>query len=574
MITDRKIFYIDLFSGAGGTTTGVHLSGSEVVACVNHDAKAIESHRENHPECYHFIEDVRNHEVVIKLDQIVTKIRRDHPNCIIVLWASLECTNYSKAKGGLPRDGDSRTLAHALYMQYDPKYKKYIEGDSYLQILKPDYLMIENVREFMSWGPLDIKGKPLSKQAGIDYLKWVDKIRSLGYNYDWRLLNAADYGSYQSRERFFGQFAKKGMPTSWPDPTHSKNPEKERTLFGSPLKKWKPVREVLDLEDVGNSIFNRKKPLVEATLKRIYAGLIKFVAGGEDKWLIKYNSINKRTGKHNPPSINEPCPVVSTQGRLGIVNAFFQKNYSGDPNGMVSDLEIPSGTITCKDHHSLVFATSYYGNGGAHDMDQPCPTLTTKDRFSLIRPQFLDNQYGTGGPTSIDNPNGTVTTSPKQALVTAERWLMNPQFADKGRSINRECFTLIAKMDKRPPYLISSMVSNDSSESVKIIYTVAKPDHPVVIKGSRLYYFISIWDNPTKKKIIEFMAIYRIVDLLMRMLKILELLQIQGFPKDYILKGTQADQKKFIGNAVDVNMSKALADASRNGIINHFKKVA
>jgi len=539
----NKIFYIDLFSGAGGTTTGVHNAGLEVVACVNHDIKAIESHKENHPQCKHFIEDVRNHRVVLALEIIVKRLRKENPDCTIVLGASLECTNYSKAKGGQPRDADSRTLGRALYMRYDPKKKKYIKGDSYIQKLKPDLIMIENVREFMSWGALDKNGRPISKLKGIDYMKWVRKINSLGYNYDWRLLNAADFGSYQSRERYFGQFAKKGMPIAWPEPTHSKNPEKQGTLFGSPLEKWKPVREVLDLKDTGNSMFDRPKEIVDATWKRAYAGMIKFIAGGEKE--------------------------------------FLQKNYSGDPRSKVQSLDRPSGTITTIDHHSLIqpmFLTSYYGNGGAHSIKEPCPTLTCKDRFAAINPQFIDNQYGKGYPTSIDNPNGALSTIPKQNLVTCEnyQYLMNPQFNDKGRALDRPCFTLIAKMDKRPPYLISPQKVNSSFHiKVKIVSTVKRKRKPVIVtsKGN-IVYFISIFDSPHKKKVLEFMALYRIVDMKMRMLKIPELLQIQGFPKNYILKGTQAQQKKFIGNAVDTNAAEALARSTKKSLDEHFKLAA
>jgi len=494
----RSIYYIDLFSGAGGTTTGVHLSGSQVIACVNHDRKAIESHKANHPDCIHFIEDIRDFNVVIALKKIVKDLRDKEPDCIIIIWASLECTNYSKAKGGQPRCADSRTLAEHLFM--------------YLEHLIPNYLMIENVREFMSWGPLDENGRPISKQKGRDYLKWVNNIKNFGFDYDWRLLNAANYGSYQSRERFFGQFARKGMPISWPEATHSKSPDKQKTLFNSPLKKWNPVREILDLEDEGKSIFHRSKPLVEATLKRIYAGLIKFVAGGE--------------------------------------NEFIQKNFSGHPMSKVQSLTKPSGTVTTIDHHSLVFATSYYGNGNAHDINKPCPTLTCKDRFNLIKPQFVDNQYGNGTVTSIDKPNGTITANPKQALVTCKhQYLMNPQFNDKGRAIDKPCFTLIAKMDKRPPYLISSV-----------------PGEQRITTDDT--------DTPMMAKIKEFMILYEIVDIKMRMLKIPELLQIQGFPKNYILKGTQADQKKFIGNAVDTHMSKALAVANRKAILEHIEVAA
>jgi DNA (cytosine-5)-methyltransferase 1 len=136
------IFWIDLFAGAGGTTTGIHLAGLEnvkVVACINHDYNALMSHWLNHPNCMHFVEDVRDFKVVEALRELVNKLRSEFPGCKINLWASLECTNYSKAKGGLPRDADSRTLAHALFM--------------YIDELQPDYVWIENVREFMSWGP-------------------------------------------------------------------------------------------------------------------------------------------------------------------------------------------------------------------------------------------------------------------------------------------------------------------------------------------------------------------------------------------------------------------------------------
>src|SRR5690606_4752933 len=118
----------------------------------------------------------------------------------------------------------------------------------YLDGLDPDYLMIENVVEFMSWGPLDEKGKPVSRKRGKDYLQWVDKIRSYGYKFDWKELNSADFGAFTARTRYFAQFAKEGMPISWPVKTHAKNPSKEKDLFDSPLKKWKAVKEVLELE--------------------------------------------------------------------------------------------------------------------------------------------------------------------------------------------------------------------------------------------------------------------------------------------------------------------------------------
>lgn len=417
-----KLLYIDLFCGAGGTTTGVEqaeLNGqacAKVIACVNHDVNAIASHQANHPDTLHFTEDIRTLDLT-ELTIHLNRMRVKYPNALVVLWASLECTNFSKAKGGRPRDADSRTLAEHLFR--------------YIEQLDPDYIQIENVEEFMSWGDMDEEGHPISRLKGRSYVRWCNRIMSYGYRYDWRLLNAADFGAYTSRKRFFGQFARTGLPIAFPIPTYSK--EGDNGMFHI-YKKWKPVREVLDMNDAGQSIFDRKKSLCEKTLKRIYAGLIKFVAGGKETFLVKYNSMNQ-TGKYAVPGIDAPCPAV--------------------------------------------------------------------------------------------------LTTPKQKVVDC--FLMNPQFNSAGGDTNKPCFTLIARMDKMPPYLISTE------------------------KGLGIRIFEK--DSEMTCKIKEFMAMYGIIDIKMRMLNINELKRIMGFPDNYILVGTQAEQKKYIGNAVEVNMSRVLCES-------------
>lgn len=521
-----KLLYIDLFCGAGGTSTGVNaarLDGekcADVIACVNHDANAIASHASNHPEALHFTEDIRTLELSPLVAHTAIK-RSENPDAFVVLWASLECTNFSKAKGGMPRDADSRTLAEHLFR--------------YIEAINPDYIQIENVEEFMSWGDMDENGKPLSMDRGRLYRRWVNNVKKYGYRFEYRILNSADYGAYTSRKRFFGIFAKKGLPIVFPEPTHSKEPQK--TLFND-LKRWKPVKDVLDLEDEGMSIFARKKALSEKTLERIYAGLVKFVAGGKDAFLVKWNSMNRK-GIYHAPSIDEPCPTVATQNRLGVATVqFLSKQYSGHPDSKNTSIEEPAGTITCIDHHA--FVSAYYGNGHNHPIDEPAPTLTTKDRLSLITSQFLDMQYGNGTPASIEVPANTVTTNPKFNLVTVKPcksyYLMNPQFASAGGSTERPCFTLIARMDKMPPYLVAT-------ETGDVAINVYDTDTPMTVK------------------IKEFMALYGIVDIKMRMLNIHELKRIMGFPDSYVLVGTQADQKKFIGNAVEVNMARVLCEA-------------
>lgn len=237
--------------------------------------------------------------------------------------------------------------------------------------------------------------------------------------------------------------------------------------------------------------------------------------------------------------------------------SFLSKYYGGSPEGKSVSVEEPAGAITTRDHHS--FITAYYGNGHNHSIDEPAPTLTTKDRLA-----FVDMQYGNGTPCDIETPAPTVTTNPKHQLVTCKPWimntsfkntgssidepaqtvtanrkwhyLMNPQFQSAGGSVDSPCFTLIARMDKMPPYLIQT----EQGEMAIVI----EPD-----------------DSPAMVKIKQFMALYGIIDIKMRMLRIPELKRIMGFPSDYVLVGTQADQKKFIGNAVEVNMARVLCEA-------------
>ncbi len=521
---EKKIdlLYIDLFCGAGGTTTGVEKAlyngkrCAKVIACVNHDPNAIASHAANHKGVIHYTEDIRTLDLTSLID-IAGNARLQHPGSVLVLWASLECTNFSRAKGGKPRNADSRTLAEHLFR--------------YIEALKPDYIEIENVEEFMCWGDMDENGKPLSKRKGTSYIRWCNKVEGYGYTYDWKILNAADFGAYTSRKRFFGQFAKIGLPHSFPEPTHCKNGYHGQGLFPYHLEKWKPVRDVLDLHDEGESIFKRTKPLCEKTLERIYAGLVKFVANGDESFLVKYNSINQKTGKYNPPSINEPSPTVACQNRLAV--AFISKQFSGHPSSKNQSINQPVGAITTIDHHA--FITAYYGHGHNSSIDSPAPVVTTRDRLAIVNPKFIVNEYGnSGNGNSIDSVCPAITTVPKQKIVTA--FLMNPQFQSKGSSVDNPCFTLIARMDKMPPYLVTG-------------------------EHGEMNINISSVDSPEMQKIKRFMVTHGIVDVKMRMLKVSELKLIMGFPKDYVLIGTQAEQKKFIGNAVEVNMSRVMCEA-------------
>lgn len=556
---DIKFLVIDLFCGAGGTTIGFEMSDCAIViACVNHDHKAIESHHANNPNVVHFLEDMRTVSME-KLMEIVDRYKVLYPDAKVILWASLECTNFSKAKGGMPRDADSRTLANHL--------------DRYVLAIQPDYIQIENVVEFMAWGPLDDNGKPISRKNGEDWLRWRNMMCGFGYRDEWRQLNAADFGAYTSRNRLFGIFAKGDLPIKWPQPTHSKKPIEGNSLL-KPLNKWKPVKEVLDFEDEGNSIFGRKKPLSDKTLERIYAGLVKYVAGGKDNFLAKIYAVSSNS--HGTYSTDATAHTITTRDAHALIKtAFISKYYSGKPDGKNIPVTGPAGTITCVDGQALVqtrfisqynsgypelrnksinvpcntvttnnrfsiicskFLSTYYGNGSNTSLSKPSPTITTKDRLSIISPSFIYRDFTNSGfHSSVEKPAGTILAVPKMNLVTAQtKWnyLVNPSWSGHSSSTEKPCPVIVARQDKSPLYIIQA-----SKGSVAIAIDETDSEQAIMIK--------------------EFMVLYGIVDIKMRMLKISELLKIQGFPSDYTLVGTQADQKKFIGNSVCPDVVKA-----------------
>jgi DNA (cytosine-5)-methyltransferase 1 len=574
MIPDHsiKMIFVDLFAGAGGVTSGVErakINGSKVckvIAAVNHDKLAIQSHAANHPDVIHFSEDIKMLNV-LKLLDVVNRARRQYPNALLAVWASLECTNFSKAKGGGSRDADSRTLAYSLYMHFDPDIQEYVDGMSYIQILDPDIIYIENVEEFMSWGPVDEKGKPVSMKEGQDYLRWTSHVQKFGYNYSYRMINSADHGAYTSRKRYFAQFTRHGLAVEWPQATYAKKARKD--VFNS-FKKHKAVKEVLDLEDEGNSIFTRKKELSPRTKERIFHGLVKHVGDGNDTFLSKYYSGHP---EHKNISIDGPCGAITTVDSHAVVKCSFLQKYNstskkGSVKHGIADINNPSPTITTQDRIAVVqaFMVQYHGKGRSVSINGPASTLTTRDRLAFIKPQaFIDRAFGKSKPSSINQPIGTLLSEPKSNLVTPlpfmvdqsfrnpsrsleypaptilacrkQHYLVNPQWTSKGGSINAPCFTLIARMDKMPPYLMSTITG-------KSVITISKNDCEWTVK------------------IKLFMAEYGICDIKMRMLRIKELKLIMGFPEDYILLGPQNQQKKFIGNAVETTTAQRIIEAS------------
>jgi DNA (cytosine-5)-methyltransferase 1 len=346
---DIRLLYIDLFCGIGGVSAGISLARrgvsrcAKVIAAVDKSAAAIATYKANHGD-----NDTKVWEAdVTTLDLTplwlhVVAMRNKYPQAKVVLWASVECQSFSCGRGSKPCDAESRSLAYAL--------RRYVDT------LFPEYIYVENVPEFRNWGPLGDDGIPVSAMRGVSFEHWRQSMECSGggYKSDCRILNAADYGAYTSRRRCFVIFALHGLPIEWPALTHSRHPG--RDLFRE-LEGWKPVREVLDLNDRGESIFTRRPPLCDNTLDRIYAGLQKFgrTANGDF--------------------------------------SFIQQNYCGDPNDHIASIETPSRTITCsKDNQQLVsvqFLSCTYSTGdNNHSLDNPCPSVGTVRRMTKINVSY------------------------------------------------------------------------------------------------------------------------------------------------------------------------------------------
>lgn len=387
-MTSRTVTAVDLFCGAGGFSTGLYQAAA---ACgknvrlvgVNHWPTAIETHAVNHPEAQLYCESLDS------LDP--RKVVRGK---LDILIASPECTHHSIARGGKPINDQSRSTAwHVL---------------RWAEALQPRTVLIENVREFTTWGPLCCDGRPMKRRRGETFHAFIGALRSLGYTVDWRVLNAANYGDATTRERLFIVAGRGRVGSPYPIPTHAKNP----TMYGE--QRWRAAREIIDWSIRGRSIHDRQKPLAEATLRRIESGIRRY--WGE--WAEPFLVVLRGTGTHR--RIGEPIPAVTAGGtHLGLVEPFTIGQQSGATPRKVRQ---PLSTVSTDGAISLVepFITAYH-NGSPnrnHGISHPVPTLDTSNRLGIVEP-FIVNYYGNGDARPIGNPLDTITTKDRFALVDA-----------------------------------------------------------------------------------------------------------------------------------------------------------
>lgn len=351
---------IDLFAGGGGASVGIEMAlGREVDIAINHDPQAIIMHKTNHPNTLHLTEDV------FKVD--LKKIVGDRH--VALMWASPDCTSHSKAKGGQPRSKGLRILPWAVF--------------KHARLIKPDVIIMENVEEIQQWGPLDENGHPIKEKMGESYNQFIDAMKSIGYRVESRELIAANYGAPTTRKRWYAIFRRDGQPIVWPKQTHFEN--------GTP--KWLECGDFIDWSDLGKSIFGRKKPLAEATQRRIANGIRKYIIENPNPYIVKdkaalaymiqYHGEQKK-GDSRGQLLSEPIKTIDTSNRYGLVTAFVTKFYK---TGIGQSCAEPLHTITTSPGHFGVISAwlvKYYGTGCGQTIDGPLATITTKDRFGLV----------------------------------------------------------------------------------------------------------------------------------------------------------------------------------------------
>lgn len=354
---------IDCFAGGGGASKGIEMAlNRDIDIAVNHDPEAIRIHKVNHPNTLHLTEDI------FKVD-LQKQVAGRH---VALMWASPDCTSHSKAKGGQPRKKGLRILPWAVY--------------KHAKLILPDVIIMENVEEIQQWGPLDESGRPIKSRAGEDYNKFMNAMKSLGYAVESRELVAADYGAPTTRKRWYAVLRRGGKEIVWPKATHSKT--------GDPgTEPWLECGDYMDWSDLGNSIFTRKRPLADATMRRIANGYRKYVVENDKPYivdnkdavafLIQYHGETK-AGDSRGQLLTEPIKTIDTSNRYGLVTAFISKFYK---SGTGQSCAEPLHTITTSPgHFGLIsaFLIKYYGTGCGQTLDAPLATITTKDRFGLV----------------------------------------------------------------------------------------------------------------------------------------------------------------------------------------------
>lgn len=366
----KSLEVVDLFAGAGGTSSGLVAAArsrteSVKLTAINHNRKALETHQANFPWATHILTEL----------QSVDPYEVAPEGSLDGLVASPECTFFSRARGGKPIRPQDR--ASPWYL------------GRWIRKLDIPWVLIENVPEIVKWGPLTEDGKPQKGVTGSYFRLWVNLFRKHGYQFEYRILNSADYGDATTRRRFFAIARKDMKPIQWPEPTHARKPRGNE-------KKWRPAREIIDFNIRGESIFQRKKPLSENTMKRIIAGLKKYSYPEMKPFLVMLEH-SLLEPENRIRDIELPLPSITTArgGAIAIAQPFLSVYHgsTGKEQRTRSINEpLPSPDTSNRIALAEPFLIEYYGRGQPRSIDSPMPTIPTRDRFALLQPFMIEGK--------------------------------------------------------------------------------------------------------------------------------------------------------------------------------------
>lgn len=570
---------VDNFAGGGGASTGIELAtGYSVDIAINHDPEAIKMHKANHPYTKHYCEDVW------QVDPVAAC--KGHP--VGLAWFSPDCKHFSKAKGGKPKDKFIRGLAWVACR--------------WAGLVRPRVIMLENVEEFKTWGPLNRGHHPIKSKQGKTFEKFVQQLTDLGYEVQFKELVAADYGAPTMRKRFFMIARCDGKPIVWPEPTHA--PADSEAVKAGLLKPYVGAYTQLDFSLPCPSIFDTSeeikekygiravRPLAPKTMERIARGLKKFVLENSEPFIIQCN----HGGERKSNDIRDPMPAITGKHGYGIVEPYMvQIGQTGFATDRSKDVRDPLTTIVSKNEHCLIEPklAPYMGtnttNHPGGSCEDPLHTITTGNQQCLISPTLIqyhsETAQGEVRGQSIKDPIMTVDSSNRYGLVTSFlHKYYDGGYKGAGESIEKPLPTVTA-WDHNSVVTANLIQMNNHCDGRDIrepIPTITAGDgHFGEVRAFLVKYYgqgtgqdiKEPLDTVTSRDRFGLVTIegvdYQIVDIGLRMLEPRELYGCQGFPDDYIIDHDytgktypRSEQVRRCGNAVCPPIPAALVRAN------------
>jgi DNA (cytosine-5)-methyltransferase 1 len=573
---------VDNFAGAGGASLGIEAAlGRCVDIAINHSRKAVDIHILNHPNTRHLCENVWD----------VDPLEATGGRPVGLAWFSPDCKHFSKAKGGKPLNKHIRGLAWVV-----------VKWAKALGPKRPRVIILENVEEFVTWGPLDAAGNVIQARKGQTFLRWVAMLRNLGYEVEHRELVAADYGTPTTRKRFFLIARCDGLAIRWPERTHAPR-AKAKALH---LKPWRAAAECIDWSLPCRSIFERKRPLAEATMRRIARGLVRYVINAAEPFIVTCNHGGDTGGLR---SAGEPVRTVtgSRDANGVVVPCVVQTSHTGSTGrGQATWApDVPLRTLTARNENGLVeaFLSKYHGqrpgerDGRCSSPDEPVKTLDTSNRYEVVAATLMTNTSGHAA-TDLSSPSPTLTSGGQQAVIGAT--LIQTGYGEReGQAprvpgLDKPLGTVVGGGAKhalvacsQEPVAGGETAKSSAASACSALNASSSPtirrgglpatSHVGEVRAFLVKYYGSGGQdadcrNPmhtlTAKARMGLVTVagqeYQITDIGLRMLEPRELLRAQfgRFAGEYILHGTKADQVAAIGNSVCPELAEAIVRAN------------